>query len=286
MFSREKMKKLVLTEKFMNLPIQWEQKRAIINTLFGIEDAAKPVNLDLLNSKAEYGVWLEEDKSYVDIDTKKSHPILEAYNLVKREFFRRKKQYAPLDTTSTPTNYKDILNLINFLEAHRITDYYLYFYTLFASTNWGAAWGIKACHSPKALDMFVSWKEKYQSEIERNKQVLVNQMEENKSRTDGTKQNSWVSTYNHIEEMKQRLVSRGQEEVCLGRQDDFLGYHPLSAVCTACRLKGECAKQIYLNFQRISNSNLDILQIRSGEVSVSEATRQLRSSGNGFDFYI
>lgn len=190
-------------------------------------------------------------------DTYEIHQVMVSYNRVRNIFHFKKNKIplgliAPLE--SSYERMKDADRVIQFLKPLGIDDYYLYFYTLFACTSWGAAWSLRSCHGPKAIDLFASWKDRYSAELMQESLNAANEVEA---------KSPWVNIFPHIEDKKKRLLEKGYAEVCLSRPEEFFGYHPKSLVCANCPLKGKCASAIYTYFQTTNNTTADILTMRT-----------------------
>ncbi len=204
------------------------------------------------------GIVVKQSKKFEYISSiVEIHQVIVCYNRV-RNIYHHKKSGAAYGSVplmeSTPQLMKDADNLIIFLKTQGIDDYYLYLYTVFASTFWGCAWSIKASTSPKAFDLYQSWKDRCAGEM-MQESLNASAVIESK--------NPWFNIYPHIEERKKRLLANGHEQVCMSRPDEFLGFHPKSEICKNCPIRGNCASSIYSYFQTLNNTKDDILLIRS-----------------------
>lgn len=254
-----------------------------------IFDVAKnEVNID--NEKfRKIGIWINEAKvKAIEIDQTKAHALMQCYNEVRNIFYQKQEKredFVADPLPLKPSRYHDVKNCYEFLEAHKIQDWFLYFYSLCACTNWGVVWALKSCYSPKALDCYTNNKDRCKEEITRKAKAMIEEVNKIEAQKTGTQPNRWTSMYQHVEDIKTRLLKRNQAEVCYSRGDDLLLYHPQSTVCQGCPLKGSCAAKLYKYFQEVSKSTVDILQVRAGMITIPQATEQLRKEGSGFEFY-
>lgn len=211
------------------------------------------VNVPLL--KAHFGISvkvkeIKEPEKLRDFD--KAVKLLTAYNDVRTLLYIKQGKNYVTRVELTPALYKDINNLICFLESNKVEDWYLFFYCLCVSCQWKFMWMLRSCTNAKAYDIYNDRQKQCRIEIEAQKNQSIQPPPKDR----------WVDIFDHLEERKKKYISAGQEEVCMNNMDQMLGYHPMSQYCNSCRLKEMCKEKIRNEYFMATKSSLDILEIR------------------------
>lgn len=195
--------------------------------------------------------------------------LLVAYNRVRDIKFSKIEEITLPFLVQNPKLYKHYLNQIVFLEENKIEDWFLFFYALHMSTSWQFVWRINRCCTPKALEIYKSWRSRAMD--------MIGMQEKS---TEAVEKSQWFDIFEFVEESKLRLQKKGRELVCKANKEKFYGYHPKSSVCTSCAIRGDCANEITSDFKFISGTDLDIINIRSGLVTRDHANEVLGTKGN------
>lgn len=244
--------------------------------LFTVDKEIVTVNTAFL--KTQYGIALIESKQEeIEIDVKKVSKVLKAYNEV-RSLFHMKQGRPEVPLLQPSKNiYKNLMLIHSFFELNGIEDFYLYFYCLFDSTNWTICWYLKQATHPKCLDIYVNNKVRCNG-------IIKDEESRARKEKEGNANSIWVATFDFTERKKEMYVNSGQAAVCFNNINETLGYHPKSPVCLSCPCNVACAAKIQEVFQNVSQSKLDILQIRGNIMSVTEAQRVIKDAGSTFRF--
>lgn len=215
------------------------------------------------------GIYLTERKiTHVDIDFDKVTKLLIAYNQARDLLYKRRNNTLVTPVTQKLSMHKHYNNMINMFEANHIEDWYLYFYTLFASLDWRFCWSIKGSYSDRAFDM-------YSNNVSRFRDIAYG------SKDIVRQQSKYLDIYQHIEDLKRVLINKKQERVCYMRLEDLLGYHPKSVVCQCCPASETCAIKIRDMFKTVTGTDLDIVELRAGHIDMKMAEKVL----GDFDLY-
>lgn len=239
----------------------------------GLSDADNCLLFDIEQIQKLYGIAIRfPSKTIVPlVDADKTTKLIDAFNRVLVIYYDKNKLVNRPLRIYKPEYNKYFNKLIVMFDENHITDYYLYFYTLFHLRKWEYLWNFITSAWDSALSMYqqhhVTVKSLLDMANSANKQAQVE-----KSR--------WVDIFDYVENKKKFYLSRNTPEVCMNNIDVILGYHPRSVNCQNCPINTKCAQNINNLFANITKqTKISLMDLRTSLISVSDAQKQL----SGFD---
>jgi hypothetical protein len=183
---------------------------------------------------------LSGDKTGTVENQKQAEQILEAYDRVREEFYKRRGNHINLPKLCV-TKKKILLagDLATLLEHHEIDDYYAYIYSVFQHYDWQMVPSMNKIVLEENIDYWSGHEGEVYSDI-------AERAQQKKARKDFEflSQQTMLSLQPAVEKMKARFASKNAFSLCQDNLHSTLGYHPLSDICKVCPVKEACKKAL------------------------------------------
>lgn len=205
--------------------------------------------------------------------------------MVRRRFYEKKGGFIPQAFIFTRNIRKHCLSIVDFCDRYKVTDFTLFFMTLFEAGNWSWCRPLSACYSPNCFDLWSSKSQETRVKMVQEREIKDQLDQDKQSMEKGTKRSPYRDLYDWVERKKAYYQKNKEEDLCLASIDETLGFHPKSETCKVCKLAHVCRMQIQKKVSLLSKGLVDVVAIREGREELKDVARIIRNHKVPIDLY-